>query len=287
MVSRSPDSKEWVLIDAGVPGSSKKIIKMAEHLFGVNVPPSAIILTHGHFDHVGSLKDLLKYWQVPVYAHHLELPYLTGKSAYPPPDPSVGGGLMSSLSWAFPKGPIDLGRKVKALPDNGNVPVLEGWKYIHTPGHAPGHVSLFRDSDRTLVAGDAFVTTKQESAFASLTQKKQLSGPPRYFTNNWHAAEESVRKLADLNPAVAATGHGVPMSGEELTRDLKKLVDNFLQTAVPKHGRYVNDPAITDDRGVQYLPPKPFDPMLSASIFALAALSAFTLIKRFRKSSSE
>lgn len=287
MISRSPDSKEWVLIDAGVPGSSKKIIKMAEHLFGMNVPPSAIILTHGHFDHVGSLKDLLKYWQAPVYAHHLELPYLTGKSAYPPPDPSVGGGLMSSLSWAFPKGPIDLGKKVKALPDNGQVPVLETWKYIHTPGHAPGHISLFRESDRTLIAGDAFVTTRQESAFASLTQKKYLSGPPRYFTNNWAAAEESVRKLADLKPAVAATGHGVPMSGEELTQDLKKLVENFQQTAVPKHGRYVNDPAIMDDDGVQYLPPKPFDPLLSASIFALAALSVYTLIKRVRRDASE
>ena len=287
MISKSPDSKEWVLIDAGVPGSSKKIIQMAEHLFGIGTPPSAIILTHGHFDHVGSLKDLLKHWQVPVYAHHLELPYLTGKSAYPPPDPSVGGGLMSSLSWAFPTGPINLKRMVKALPDNGQVPVIENWKYIHTPGHAPGHISLFRGSDRTLIAGDAFVTTRQESAFASLTQKKHLSGPPRYFTNNWVAAEESVRKLADLKPAVAATGNGVPMSGEELAHDLKKLVENFKQTAVPKHGRYVDDPAIMDDDGVQYLPPKPFDPLLSASIFALAALSAYTLIKRLRKDTSE
>ena len=77
------------------------------------------------------------------------------------------------------------------------------------------------------------------------------------------------------------------MSGEELTRDLKKLVENFQQTAVPKHGRYVNDPAIMDEDGVQYLPPKPFDPLLSASIFALAALSAYTLVKRFRKESLE
>lgn len=287
MVSKSPDLKEWVLIDAGVPGSSKKIIRMAEHIFGMNVPPSAIILTHGHFDHVGAIRDLLQYWQVPVYAHPLELPYLTGKSAYPPPDPSVGGGLMSSLSWAFPAGPINLGKRVKALPDNGKIPFLESWEFIHTPGHAPGHISLFRETDRTLIAGDAFVTTKQESAFASLTQKKHLSGPPRYFTNNWLAAEESVKKLAALNPAVAATGHGVPMSGEELTHDLRNLVDDFQRAAVPKHGRYVNDPAITDERGVQYLPPKPFDPMVSASVFALAALSIYTLFKKFRKNSSE
>lgn len=287
MVSKGQDSREWVLIDAGVPGSARKIIKMAEELFGQNVPPSAILLTHGHFDHTGSLKDLLKYWDVPVYAHHLEMPYLTGKSAYPPPDPTVGGGLMSSLSWTFPKGPIKLGRKVKLLPDNGSVPVLNEWQFFHTPGHSPGHVSFFRERDRTLIAGDAFVTCKQESAFASLTQKKKLSGPPKYFTNNWTAAEESVRILADLEPLVAATGHGVPMKGAELKEGLLSLSKNFQDQAVPSHGRYVDEPAITNDEGVQYLPPKPFDPMLSASVFALAALSAYTLVKRFGRNSSE
>jgi len=281
MVSKGQNSREWVLIDAGVPGSTKKIIRMAEELFGQNVPPSAIILTHGHFDHTGSIKDLLKYWDVPVYAHHLEMPYLTGKSAYPPPDPSVGGGLMSSLSWTFPKGPIDLGKKVKALPSEGVVPVLNDWKYFHTPGHAPGHVSLFRDADRVLIAGDAFVTCKQESAFASLSQKKHLSGPPKYFTNNWTAAEESVKILADLEPLVAATGHGVPIEKDELKQGLRDLTEHFHEKAVPKHGRYVEDPAIMNDEGVQYLPPKPFDPLLSASVFALAALSAYTLVRRF------
>ena len=287
MVSKGGDSREWVLIDAGVPGSTKKIIRMATQLFGKNSPPSAIVLTHGHFDHIGSIKDLLKYWDVPVYAHHLELPYLTGKSAYPPPDPSVGGGLISSLSWTFPRGPINLKRKVKALPENGTIPVLQDWKFLHTPGHAPGHISLFRESDRTLIVGDAFVTVKQESAFASLTQKKQLSGPPKYFTNNWVEAEKSVRILADLEPKLAATGHGVIMKGEELKQGLKDLIAAFQEKAVPKHGRYVNDPAITNDEGVQYLPPKPFDPLLSASVFALAALAAYTLVSRVGKRSSK
>ncbi|NEU07108.1 MBL fold metallo-hydrolase [Flavihumibacter sp. R14] len=287
MVSKGSDSGKWILIDAGVPGSTKKIMKMASRLFGENSQPSAIILTHGHFDHAGSVKDLLKYWDVPVYAHHSELPYLTGKSAYPPPDPSVGGGLMSSLSWTFPRGPINLKRKVKALPEDGTVPVLQDWKFLHTPGHSPGHISLFRESDRTLIAGDAFVTTKTESAIASLTQKKQLSGPPKYFTNNWVAAERSVKLLADLEPMVAATGHGVVMKGEELKQGLKGLIASFQEKAVPKHGRYVNDPAITNDEGVQYLPPKPFDPLLSASVFGLAALAAYTLVTRVGKHSSK
>ena len=86
----------WVLIDAGLPGSASKIKKHAEELFGENNPPQAIVLTHGHFDHVGGLHGLLEaYPGVMAYAHPLELPYLTGLSAYPPPYPTVVGVLMA------------------------------------------------------------------------------------------------------------------------------------------------------------------------------------------------
>lgn len=282
MISREPFSNEWVLIDAALKGSAKKIVKMAEDIFGMGTKPSAIILTHGHFDHIGALDDLLQIWDVPVYAHHLEIPYLTGLSSYPPPDPTVGGGLMSTLSWMYPKGPINLKTKVIDLPADYSVPELTGWKYLHTPGHAPGHISLFREDDKVLIAGDAFVTTKQESAFAVMTQKKELSGPPKYFTNDWVAAANSVRKLVGLHPLIAATGHGIPMQGEELSRALDNLSENFQRLAVPKKGRYVIQPAIMNDQGVQYVPPQQYDPIARASIFALAALTVFALIKRYK-----
>lgn len=144
---------------------------------------------------------------------------------------------------------------MQALPIDHSVPVLTGWKYIHTPGHAPGHISLFREADKVLIAGDAFVTTKQESALAVLTQKKQLSGPPKYFTYDWKDSEKSVAKLATLNPSVAATGHGKPMHGEELRNALNTLVNNFKQVAVPSQGRYVSEPAVADVNGVLYVPP--------------------------------
>ena len=86
--------EEWVLVDTGFRGSAAKITAVAEELFG-DMPPSAIILTHGHFDHAGNVKDLLKKWPVEVYAHPLELPYLTGLSDYPPADPTAGGGFLS------------------------------------------------------------------------------------------------------------------------------------------------------------------------------------------------
>ena len=106
-----PVSGAWVVVDAGMPTSAKKIIRMAEARFGSGARPSAIILTHGHFDHVGSIHALLKKWDVPVYAHQLEMPYLTGRSDYPPPDPTVGGGAMAWMCRLLPnRGSISANR---------------------------------------------------------------------------------------------------------------------------------------------------------------------------------
>src|SRR4029434_10028879 len=124
-------------------------------------------------------------------AHELEMPYLTGRSAYPPPDPAVGGGAMATMSRFFPRTEITLRDSVNARLADGTVPGIGEWRWIHTPGHSPGHVSLFRDYDRALVAGDAFVTTKQESLSAALTQRPEIHGPPAYYTIDWRAAEES------------------------------------------------------------------------------------------------
>ncbi|PWK14848.1 MBL fold metallo-hydrolase [Tumebacillus permanentifrigoris] len=234
-------NSDWVLIDAGMTHSEDRIIEAATERFGANRPPKAILLTHGHFDHVGAIVPLAEKWRdVPIYAHRLELPYLTGRAAYPPPDPTVGGGLVARLSVLFPDDPIDLRDRVQALPDDGTISELPGWKWIHTPGHTPGHVSLFREEDRVLIAGDAFITVKQESLLAVLTQEQELHGPPAYFTPDWQAAWESVKILAALKPSVAYTGHGRPMSGDLLTNGLDNLARDFDQIAIPKHGRYVH-----------------------------------------------
>src|SRR3954466_11738756 len=72
----------WVLVDAGLPGSASKIKRAAEQLFGHDARPAAIILTHGHVDHIGAIHTLAEEWDAQVYAHPMELPYLTGRSSY-------------------------------------------------------------------------------------------------------------------------------------------------------------------------------------------------------------
>ena len=116
---------------------------------------------------------------------------------------------------------------------------MPGWRWIHTPGHTAGHISLFRDDDRCLIAGDAFVTVKQESLYAVATQEREVHGPPAYFTPDRVDARRSVERLAALEPAIAATGHGMPMRDQELRDGLNRLVRQFERIAVPEHGRDV------------------------------------------------
>lgn len=270
----------WVLVDAGVRGYGPAIHQAAVDLFGDSRPPHAIVLTHAHFDHVGGLRTLLERWDVPVYAHGLELPYLTGRSSYPPPDPLVGGGAMAWLAKLYPRRPVDLGGRVQELPSDGSVPGLDGWRWLATPGHTAGHVSLVRDRDRVVIAGDAVITTRQESFWAVATQRLELHGPPAYFTQNWYAAAQAVRTLAEVQPLVLVTGHGRPMSGPAMRDDLHRLADRFETDEIPKRGRYVSRPARADERGTVWVPPDPLPSVLLRMAAPLAFGAAALILAR-------
>ncbi len=274
----------WVLIDTGLPGSASKIRQHAATVFGAANPPAAILLTHGHFDHAGSLESLAAAWpQVPIYAHPLELPYLTGLSSYPPPDPTVGGGLLAWSSFLYPKHPYNLGSRVQPLPDDGSVPGLPGWRWLHTPGHTPGHVSFFHYADKVLVAGDAITTVVGESALATLAQKQVVHGPPAYFTPDWDAARTSVAALLSLVPEVAATGHGIAMHGDELRHQLEKLAVNFNAHTRPKLGRYAHHPAVADASGVRSVPPPVVSPLVKGLAVAGVLLTVLGLAAAGKK----
>jgi glyoxylase-like metal-dependent hydrolase (beta-lactamase superfamily II) len=232
----------WVLVDAGLPCTARMIARAAAERFGPGARPSAIILTHGHFDHVGALRELSRTWDAPVYAHPAEHPYLSGRASYPTGDPRVSPGLMAALGGLYPTAPVDVSDRLRSLPADGRVPGAPAWRWLHTPGHAPGHVSLWRAEDRALVAGDAVITTRQESAMAVLRMSPEIHGPPAYFTPDWDAARASASRLADLEPDLIVAGHGAPMKGPLLRAALHRLARRFDDLAVPRRARHPRRP---------------------------------------------
>ncbi|MDB5193159.1 MAG: fold metallo-hydrolase [Segetibacter sp.] len=236
-----PNAGNWVLVDAGMPKSGNEIEKAAYKRFGENSRPSAIILTHGHFDHVGSLVHLIEKWNVPVYAHTLEFPYLSGTLKYPEPDTTVEGGMLAKISSIYPNEPFNIREVLQPLPADMSVPGLPGWKWIHVPGHSPGQVALFRETDRILISADSVITVQQDSFYKVLVQKTEVCGPPVYLTTDWLSAKASAEKLAVLNPEVMISGHGTAMQGEALRDGLQKLITKFDEVAVPSHGKFVVD----------------------------------------------
>jgi glyoxylase-like metal-dependent hydrolase (beta-lactamase superfamily II) len=255
----------WYLVDTGTAGNAEKIIEHAEQHFEDD-PPEAILLTHGHFDHSGNAAELSDYWDAQVFAHRLELPFLTGKDKYPPPDPTVGG-FMGFMIRMFPNKAYDLDDRVDAFPRNP----LPGWEVLETPGHSPGHVSFFRREDRELIAGDAITTVKQCNMVSMLTQESHVWLPPEYYTCDWQKARASVEKIASLQPDVIAAGHGRPMQGQEALRELEELAATW---PAPHNGRYTEEPAVTNEDGIVELPPKPFDPVATGFYGTAAILGA-------------
>ncbi|GAB2955838.1 hypothetical protein GCM10027048_22320 [Hymenobacter coalescens] len=283
----SSNPGEWVLVDTGLPGSEKAIIAAADHIFYPGTHPTAILLTHGHMDHAGSARALAEHWHVPVLAHPLELPFLQGRAVYPPADPTVdGGGTLAIAARFFPPQSFQLSDLVQPLAtDNDEVPYLPSWRWLHVPGHAPGQVALFRESDRTLLGADAFATANHESVPALLMQRPQISVAGAPFNYDWQQVRASVQQLAALAPQAVGCGHGPVIQGAAASTGLRELADHF---PMPAHGRYAQEPARLDEGGVQYLPPAPKDtlPAKAALIgagVALAAAAGVALLNRRRQ----
>jgi glyoxylase-like metal-dependent hydrolase (beta-lactamase superfamily II) len=269
----------WLLLDTGTPGNTANILRAVEQHFDDATPPVAIILTHGHFDHAGSAFALAEHWGVNVYVHPLETPFVNGSSAYPPPDPTVGG-FMAQVIRFVPNAKYDLRPHLREL-EPGEMPWLQGWEIIETPGHTAGHVSLFRPRDRVLLAGDAFTTVKQDNMIGMLSQRPQVWRPPTYYTSDWQSARDSVLKLAALRPLVLGAGHGRPMAGYAALEQLQQLAQDF---PIPEYGRYVHQPARSNRHGVTYVPPPVPDPVkrTAAIVSAGAAVGAgaFWFVRR-------
>ena len=270
----------WVLVDTGLPACDGWVRRVMEGRFGAANPPAAIVLTHAHFDHAGGARALADAWDVPVYAHEKELPYLTGRSDYPPADPTPGGAICF-LSRFFPTSGYDLGGRVHPLPADGSVPGLPGWRWVHTPGHTAGHVSLFRDDDRTLIAGDVLCTTDLDSWVSQVTWAREFRRPATPFTPDWEAIRRSLDAVAGLNPHTVAAGHGLPISGPDAAEALRAFVRAM---APPPNGRYTGrPPQFAADGSLVAVPPPVPDPLpgrlLLGAAAAAAGLAAWAMLR--------
>jgi glyoxylase-like metal-dependent hydrolase (beta-lactamase superfamily II) len=234
----------WVLIDTASAKCDLPIQEAAEALFGANSHPVAILLTHDHPDHAGSTLPLARRWGCLAYVHPDELElttmdiatYLSTVKKYANPLdrwiilPLLH--LMPERARASTLAESSFKDVARAFDPGSGVPDLPDWECIHTPGHAPGHVSFFRPADRVLIAGDAVLTVSLNSLWSFLLwgvgrSKQKLSGPPWYTTWSWPAAKESVARLAQLEPRVLACGHGLSMSGSGTASELRAFADHF------------------------------------------------------------
>ncbi len=215
------DGSTWILVDAGWGSDGPRIQAAARSLLEPGLTPSAILLTHAHPDHGGSARELAEAWGCPVYVHPTELPLAIGDFGAMarhagPLDRWLILPLMRAIGRRRREAALassSLAGVVRPLGPAGAIPGVDSWEWIHSAGHTPGHVAYVRARDRVVLSGDAILTLEVNTWPGILWQRQGLSGPPWYTTWDRRAATASIRGIARLEPAVLATGHGLPLVG--------------------------------------------------------------------------
>ncbi len=178
---------EDVLIDAGRRWDKRRIFAELE---GREI--SEVALTHVHPDHQGCAKAICEARGVPLACHADDVDAMEGRrpvAASPKPMAQLFGKL-----WTGPPHKVD-----RVLREGDEV---AGFRVVHAPGHAPGEVILFRDSDRVAICGDVIRN------ISYVTLRSRLAEPPADLTPDPAENRRSIRKLAALNPSLILPGHG-------------------------------------------------------------------------------
>ena len=196
-----------VLIDAATRMARRRVLGQIE-----GRPLSLVALTHVHPDHQGVAKAVCEARGVPLACHSADVDAMEGRA----PVQQAGDGnplnkLIEKL-WEGPPHPV--GRVLEEGDD------VAGFRVIHAPGHAPGEVIFFRDSDRVAICGDVINNVD------FLTGRTRVGEPPGIFTLDPAENRRSIRKLAELEPSLICPGHGVPVCGAALG-ELERLVASF------------------------------------------------------------
>ena len=195
-----------VLVDTGIKQSAEKIAGM---LAGRTI--SAIALTHAHADHAGAVKDLADRFGAPVWCGAQDREAAeTGRVVLAPAFRRPRLNALVGATAGFDPAPV-----ARTLAEGDSL--TAGFTVLDTPGHSPGHVSFWRETDRTLICGDVFFNMHL------LTTVPGLRQPPHPFTTDPAENRRSERRLGALEPATLAFGHG-PVLSDDAARRLRDFV---------------------------------------------------------------
>lgn len=191
------DPDGLTIIDAGLPRSEKKILSYVASLGKSARDVKRIIITHADLDHFGGLAGLQKATAARTYASQIEADAMAkGKSSREirPTGFSLRRLLFTLLSPFMKATPFQVDERVG---EGQTLPVLGGLQVLATPGHTPGHISLFAPSMSVLFCGDSMVS-----------DKKGLHGSRPGITWDESQARASERRQAGLAPRIVCSGHG-------------------------------------------------------------------------------
>ncbi|MGH2855575.1 MAG: MBL fold metallo-hydrolase [Solirubrobacteraceae bacterium] len=189
-----------VLIDAATRQAERRIVRQLEgHTLAAHA------LTHAHPDHQGSSHAICERFGIPLWCGQGDVPAMETPGAIVNPKAPGWLNRVQARYWTGPPHPV-----ARALHEGDEV---AGFTVLETPGHAAGHVSLWRESDRVLIVGDVL------GNMHFITGVPGLHTPPDLFTPDPARNRDSARRLAALEPALACFGHGAPL------RNPRKLAD--------------------------------------------------------------
>jgi hydroxyacylglutathione hydrolase len=181
-----------VLIDAATRQGERRIMRQI-----ADRTVTAHALTHAHPDHQGSSHAICERLGIPLWCGQGDIPAMeTPGGVKNSQAPGWLNGLQARF-WTGPPHPV-----ARALSEGEEV---AGFTVLQTPGHSPGHVAFWRESDRTLILGDVLNNIDVRTGVPGLRE------PPKIFTPDPARNRESARRLAALEPALVCFGHGAPL----------------------------------------------------------------------------
>jgi glyoxylase-like metal-dependent hydrolase (beta-lactamase superfamily II) len=211
------DGDGVVQFDAGTRAMVKAARAAGQQLGGIK----RIVLGHAHADHRGTAPAM----GVPVYCHPDEVadaesdavqwPYLE-LSELPAPARWIYPMLLRRWDGG--------GVKIAGTVSEGDE--IAGFRVIHFPGHAPGLIGLWRESDRVAIVSDV-VYLIDSIRLGWPLPKGEASVPHPAWGWDHAKAKESVRKLAALDPALLCTGHDEPLRGDNLRQTLERAAEKY------------------------------------------------------------